>query len=107
MTTQVPWWAKNTAGLSKKDNPWEKFVTKKKEDNWHDPWAQSDPVLAPVSKLPRAKAVKVERRILTRVKVFVVPKDSLPQFLQQFPKLRSKLFAPRNQSFKQNKKEVY
>ena len=82
-----------------KDSPWEEFVPKPPVDNWHNPWAQLDPILATVSKLPPVKTLQVERIVMN--KIIVLPHDQLEDFLDENPELRKYLFR------KKTKKKVY
>jgi len=79
-------------GVSKENNPWEKFVRTQPVDSWHNPWAQSDPILAPVGKYPRSKEIRTIRRIHTKHQVYIVPKDKLNEFLEKYPEFRKQLF---------------
>lgn len=90
VSTNTLWWQKTTVGVD--NNPWECFVKPQRTNSWHNPWAQPDPVLNVVEQRPRVKAVRVERRVITKQKVYVVPSDRVDDFLEKFPEFRKRLY---------------
>lgn len=54
-----PWWSASTAGVAKKNNPWNKFIPTYKKVDRTNPWADfQNPRLFPVEKeTPRKKTM--------------------------------------------------
>ena len=108
-----PWWQATTAGVAKKDNPWEKFVLEHTVKDTSDPWGSYEqPKLFPEGWKPRNYLNPDQEQKLENIKLRLedqMMRKAVRRLLQPVEKEapRKKTFPERLRDLQEREKEYF